>query len=99
MGTDFSEVDTVLLPWAARAGVHVFTTYRDDAVRTFDIPGRDGQAQCQVWVTPPSADDRLSVEVWHKLNGKRRTFPTSLGGLEAALTAARICAGEWLDRE
>jgi hypothetical protein len=87
--SDYSGIDPVLISWAQRRGLHVYTGNRQNVVRSITIyvwNGSRHDSTGHIWLDPPS---ELGIVGLHAANcGFRLDEAVPLSGLEAALEAA-----------
>jgi hypothetical protein len=86
--TDFESIDPLIRRWSADNAIPLFTEYRGESVRSFDIVGPSAR-RCQIWI---ESAEPLAVHVWDY--GKRRErleadFDTVRQRLDDALEIAR----------
>lgn len=56
----YQTVDRVLMPWAKRHGIHVYTTHRDDPVRSMFVVDLSG-AQRHLYLDPPNESGLVTL--------------------------------------
>ena len=87
--SDFRGIDTILMAWAEKHGLHVYTGNRQNIVRSVTIyvwAGARHESTGHIWLDPPN---ELGLVGLHAANrGFRLDEATPLAGLEAALDAA-----------
>ena len=86
---DFHEIDAVLMPWAERRGLHVYTGHRQNVVRSVTIYvwiGTRHDSTGHIWLDPPNELGLVGLHAAHR--GFRLDEAVPVGGLEAALDAA-----------
>ena len=100
----YSQIDTVLMPWARTRGLHVYTECRDDEIRSIDIVDDIGDSY-SLGVGSPAADGAVSVWVSEQRVGGRsvvsrqirsKSFTTTIAGLEQVLESAYRQAESWI---
>ena len=75
--SDYSGIDPILMPWAERRGLHVYTGHRQNVVRSVTI---------YVWLDPPNELGLVGLHAGNR--GFRLDEAVPLSGLEAALDGA-----------
>jgi hypothetical protein len=87
-------IDAAILNWTAKHGLHLYTSYRDEEVRSVDLVGSNGQ-RCQLWVDPPDHTGKVQVHVWdyHK---RRQDCKTVISDLPRCLDEAYETAAQWV---
>jgi transcriptional accessory protein Tex/SPT6 len=85
----YKEIDKILLSWLKKYGLHVFTKYRDDEVRTFYVVDDIGDTY-QVMISPLDTETKkihihFGIRKKKKAEYKGETIETSLSGFENAL--------------
>ena len=85
-------IDDQLYLWASKYGVHIYTSYKDEDVRSIDIVDPLGIG-FQIWLDPPASDASTTVHVWD-FKKRSKEFPAGKGALAEALEKARaqVCA-------
>jgi hypothetical protein len=87
--SDYTGIDPVLMSWAERRGLHVYTGHRQNVVRSITIyiwNGSRHDSTGHIWLEPPN---ELGLIGLHAANrGFRLDEAVALIGLEAALDAA-----------
>jgi hypothetical protein len=97
----YDAVDPILLPWLKRHGLHVFTRYRDEAVRSIDVVDDAGD-RYQIAVSPPNGSGKLTVfagNYLRKKKQKRVEYPSNVSGLERTLEEAYSQIMEWVAQD
>ena len=89
--TTLAELDPILREWSSDNRIPVFTHYKDEDVRSFQVVGPSG-AQSQIGI---EADDRLTVSVWD-YRKRRQDFEADLDSLRAQLDEALRVARSWV---
>ena len=88
----FEDLDPVIVEWSQAMRLPLYTRYRDDDVRSFQVVGISG-ASCQIWV---EISDEVTVHVWD-YGPRRHSFPTDGPGLRATLDEALAVAKRWIE--
>jgi hypothetical protein len=60
----YSSIDPVLKTWARQRSIPLFTEYRDESIRSFEVVGKYTNLQFQIWVDPPDVTGRTVVHAW-----------------------------------
>lgn len=90
--TTFGQLDPIIEQWSSDRQIPLFTQYKDEEVRSFQVVGPSG-AQCQIRI---QAGDRVTVSVWDY--GKRRQdLEADAGSLGARLDEALSIAQSWVN--
>jgi predicted SAM-dependent methyltransferase len=79
----YADIDKVLTPWSKRHGLHVFTKYRDEEVRSIDVVD-DAGGRYQIWISEAENSGRAKVSAWN-YKDKKKTVESSFLDLEQAL--------------
>ncbi len=87
-------VDQILKPWSSAHQLHVYTEYKDEAVRSMDMVG-DKDSKVQIWIDPVSPDGVVSVHLWD-YHRRRKQLSGPVVDLNKLLDAAYQEATEWL---
>jgi len=90
----YESIDPAVTAWAAKYGLHLYTTYRDEEVRSVDLVGSDGR-KCQVWIDAPDQSGHVQVHVWD-YKKRRENYKTTTADLPRALEQAYATARKWL---
>ena len=91
----YALVDEALLAWAKARQLHLYTTHRDEAVRSTNVVGMDG-SKCQIWIDAPGPDGVVHVHVWD-YRARRRDFEGPVGETRRFLDEAWSTAIGWLN--
>jgi hypothetical protein len=87
--SDYSGIDSILMPWAERRGLHVYTGHRQNVVRSVTIyvwVGTRHESTGHIWLDPPN---ELGLVGLHAANrGFRVDEAVPLANLEAGLDTA-----------
>jgi hypothetical protein len=87
--SDYTEIDPVLMAWAARRGLHVYTGNPQNVVRSITIyvwNGSRHDSTGHVWLDSPNELGLVGLHVANR--GFRFDEAVPLNGLEAALDVA-----------
>ena len=91
---NYEVLDTVLLPWASRHGLHVYTSHRDQDVRSVDIVSPDAK-RFQIWLDPPDSDGKTAVHAWD-FRRRQVAFDADLRTLSEQLDRAYQQVMDWM---
>lgn len=94
----YEQIDSILNDWAASNGLHIYSEYKDDEVRSVEFRGgrRDGY---QIWIDKPDVNGLIGIHVWDfKRHGRRRDFSVSYVDLREHLEVALQIANKWLSQ-
>ena len=97
----YAAVDKILTPWLKRHGLHVFTLYREDEVRSIDVVDDAGD-RYQIAVSEPDESERVRVfagNLKSKRKRKSREYESTLSDLERVLEEAYSQIMEWVREE
>jgi hypothetical protein len=91
---NYEPVDPVLQKWATRNGLHLYTEYKGESVRSADLIGKSG-AKVQIWVQPGKTPNTWEVHVWdyHK---RRKDWQSGTADIDSKLTDAYRVAESWV---
>ena len=90
----FSTIDPRLNEWVARRGLHLYTSYKDEPVRSLEIVNSAGK-KAQLWIDPEDPSGRVHVHVWD-YSHRRRDLEGELLDIDKLLEEAFRLAEEWL---
>jgi hypothetical protein len=91
---NYESIDPIITAWAARHTLHVYTTYRDEEVRSVDLVGSDGY-KCQLWIEAPDQSGSAKVHIWD-YKKRREDFRTTYADLDRRLEQAYATAMKWI---
>ena len=86
----YAAVDKILMPWLKRHGLHVFTLYREDEVRSIDVID-DAGARYHIAISEPNEAQRVRVlagNLKSKRKRKSKEYESTLSDLERVLEEA-----------
>lgn len=90
----YESIERIISAWAIKHALHVYTTYRDEEVRSVELVSPNGR-KCQLWVDAPDQSGNIQVHVWDYK--KRRIDRTSSAAdLNSCLEQSYATAREWL---
>src|ERR1700686_4789484 len=87
--TDYAEIDSVLMPWAERRGLHVYAGHRQNVVRSVTIyvwMGTRHESTGHVWIDP--INEMALIGIHAAAGNFRFDDAVPLAGLALALDAA-----------
>ncbi|MFN2493476.1 MAG: hypothetical protein ABR501_11405 [Pyrinomonadaceae bacterium] len=90
----YEPIDDVILNWVARHALHLYTTHREEEVRSVDLVGTNGE-RCQLWVDTPDQFGNVQVHVWDYMK-RRQDYETAITELPQCLETAYSTAVEWI---
>jgi hypothetical protein len=90
----YSSMDAILQLWATKHSLHLFTSFKDEEVRSTDVFSASG-AKCQIWIDLPGQTGTTEVHVWD-YKRRRNDLPTPIERLPESLEEAYAIAVEWL---
>lgn len=88
--TTFLDLDMILRSWARDRRIPLYTKYRGEEVRSFQVVGATGR-KAQIWV---EVNDGISVYVWD-YKKRKREFGATRANLPKQLDAALDLAMDW----
>ena len=98
---NYAAVDEILAPWLKRHGLHVFTLYREDEVRSIDVVDGAGD-RYQIAISEPDESERVKVfagNLKSKRKRKSKEYESPLSDLERVLEEAYSQIMEWVKQE
>lgn len=90
----YESIDPVIAAWATEHALHLYTTYRDEEVRSVDLVGSNGR-KCQLWIDAPDQSGNVQVHVWD-YKKRRENYTAMTGDLRRSLEQAYVTATKWL---
>jgi hypothetical protein len=90
----YDVIDSVLKRWATAHGLHIYSEFKGEAVRSTDLVDAQGR-RCQMWLDPPDSGGRVGVHVWD-YRKRRKDFTGSVETLGEVLEQALVQGKEWL---
>jgi len=87
--SDYSRIDPILMPWAERRGLHVYTGHKQNVVRSVTVYvwiGARHDSTGHIWLDPPNELGLVGLHAAHRDYRFDEAVP--LNGLEAALEHA-----------
>jgi len=93
---NYSEVDKTLQPWLTRHGLHVFTRYRDEEVRSIHVVD-DAGARYQIWISDTNDHGRVRVSAWD-FKKKKKVFESDFDDLSQMLEDAYSQVKQWIQQ-
>lgn len=82
----YAEIDPVLFAWAKKHRLGVFTSFKDEEVRSVEVVSEVGD-RYQIWVDIPS-NGTVSIHTWD-LKRRRRDWTVAIANLEKSLDDSR----------
>lgn len=88
----FANVDPIIASWAAKHGLHMYTRYRDDEVRSVNLVDNKGQ-KFQIWIEE-LPDGRFRAVGW---DYKKRRYESESDAVnfDAALEKLLAVVRSW----
>jgi hypothetical protein len=86
--------DPAITAWAAKHTLHLYTTYRDEEVRSVELVGSDGR-KCQLWIDAPDQSGNVQVHAWD-YKKRREDCKGTVADLPRCLDQAYATAMKWL---
>jgi hypothetical protein len=97
----YEAIDKILTPWLKRHGLHVFTMYREEEVRSTDVVDNAGD-RYQIVISESDESGKVRVfagNLKSKRKRKRREYESTLSDLERMLEEAYSQIMEWVKEE
>ena len=88
-------IDPVIRAWAGRHTLHVYTSYKDEEVRSVDVVSSKG-LRCQIWIDRPDERGNVKVHVWDYKKRSEKCEATA-SDLARCLEQAYATAMKWLE--
>ena len=82
----YQVLDSILEGWAKKRGLHIYTTYKDEEVRSIDIVSPAGK-RFQLWLDEPGRNGETTVHIWD-YRKRKKDFNAVLSNLESQLERA-----------
>lgn len=86
-------LDQILEDWAKKHSLHLYTTYKDEEVRSIDIVSPSGK-HFQLWLDDPGSNERTVIHVWD-YRKRRSDFDADLSNLKTQLERAYSEIKSW----
>jgi hypothetical protein len=86
-------LDPTLTRWADRHGLRIYTSHKDEDVRSIDIVSPKAE-RFQIWLDPPERSGRTTVHAWD-YRRRRASFNATVYDLEAQLERAYSQVTSW----
>jgi hypothetical protein len=67
---NYESIDPIISVWATKHNLHIYTTYRDEEVRSVDLIGSNDR-KCQLWIEAPDQSGNVQVHIWDYKKRKR----------------------------
>jgi hypothetical protein len=91
---NYESTDSAITAWAAKHKLHLYTTYRDEEVRSVDLVGSNGR-KCQLWIDAPDQNKNIQVHLWD-YKKRRENSKTTVTDLAQCLEKVYATAMKWL---
>src|SRR4051812_8460562 len=91
----YESIDPIISTWATKHRLHLYTTYRDEEVRSVDFIGSNGR-KCQLWIDVPDQSGTIQVHVWY-YKKRREVCKTTVDDLSQCLERTYLTALKWLE--
>lgn len=91
---NYDSIDATIGAWATRHNLYLYTTHRDEAVRSVNLVAPSGR-KCQIWIDPPDSQGRVQTHLWD-YKGRREDRETRIANLEACLETLYSTAMDWI---
>lgn len=93
----YALIDSAINEWVSKNRLHLYTSYREEEVRSVEIVSERGD-RFQIWIDPPKAEI-VGVHVWD-YKRRRVDLEGNLTTLPATLDVAHETVMRWTgDRE
>src|SRR5690625_7389654 len=89
----YQKLDPALQRWAKKHGLHVYTNYKDEEVRSVDIVSPCGE-RFQLWIDKPENDRYAVIHVWD-YRTRRAAFRAEIKHLGPQLAKAHSKVTSW----
>jgi hypothetical protein len=90
----YESIDPIISVWATTHGLHLYTSYRDEEVRSVDLVGNNGH-KCQLWIDAPDQSGNVQVHVWD-YKKRLEVYKSTTSDLPRSLEQAYATATRWL---
>ena len=94
---NYESIDPIILGWTASHALHLYTTSRDEEVRSVDLIGANG-LKCQIWIEAPDNAGDIQVHVWD-YKKRKQNHKVKAGDLLRCLEDAHMIAKKWLETQ
>jgi len=91
---NYELIDSIISVWATNHSLHIYTTYRDEEVRSTDLVGSNG-SKCQLWIDAPDQSGDVQVHVWD-YKKRKENYKVTVNNLPRCLEDAYAIAMKWL---
>ena len=91
---NYESIDPIIITWAAKNTLHIYTTSHDEEVRSINFVGSNG-LKCQLWIDAPDQSGNVQVHVWD-YKRRRQDFKTAISDLAQCLEQAYETAMTWI---
>ena len=86
-------LDPILKRWAEKYELHIYTSFKDEEVRSIDIVSPTG-TRFQLWLDEPGSSGKTTVHIWD-YRKRRNDFNADLSNLESQLERAYSEVKNW----
>lgn len=90
----YESIDQIITAWASKHDLHIYTTCRDDEVRSVDLIGSNSH-KCQLWIDAPNENGKVEVHVWDYKN-RTKNYIVTTDDLPRCLEQAYATATKWV---
>jgi hypothetical protein len=90
----YNSIDPILLPWIKKNGLKLFTSFKDEEVRSTEVVDQKGN-RFQIWVEPVDLGGQLSVYAWD-FKKRKLQFKGSINELALNLDKAYSYVQQWI---
>jgi hypothetical protein len=87
-----AQLDPTIRQWSSDRQIPLFTRYKDEDVRSFEVIGSSG-ATCQIWI---ETEERVTVRIWD-YGERRHDLDADISSLRAQLDEALRIARSWVN--
>jgi len=91
---NYESIDPIINAWATKNTLHIYTTSRDEEVRSVSLVGSNGR-KCQLWIDAPDQSGNVQVHVWD-YKKRREDCKATVDDLPRCLERAYATAMKWL---
>jgi hypothetical protein len=90
----YAIIDPILIPWVSKKGLKLFTSFKDEEVRSTEVVDQRGN-RYQIWVEPADSSGQYPVYAWDYKKRKSQ-FIGPLKDLEHNLEKAYSEVQMWI---
>jgi hypothetical protein len=91
----YKSIDPIITVWATKHNLIIYTTYRDEEVRSVDLIGSNGH-KCQLWIDTPESTGKVQIHVWD-YKKRKHDYKVAIDDLPRCLEEAYETAMKWLN--